>query len=70
MNHTEAAEDANGILTALDGHEDSFTVPLYREVLRLMVEYLDGTLKLTTLIWHLARIRNKAIRHDAMAAGE
>jgi len=68
--HGRAARELKEILTALGDHDPEFTVPMLRAVLKRCQAYLDGKLKLTTLIWHLQRFRNEAMIRDAKESGD
>ncbi len=72
MQNTEgrAAREIKMILDSLDNHDPDFTIPMLRATLVRCHDYLNGRLKLTTLVWHLQRFRNEAMTNDAKEAGE
>jgi hypothetical protein len=64
------AQEIRLILGALGGDDADFSGPMLRAVLVRCHDYLNGCLKLSTLIWHLQRFRNEAMTHDAKESGE
>lgn len=68
--HDRAAREIKMILDSLDSHDPDFTVPMLRAVLVRCHDYMNGCLRLSTLIWHLQRFRNESMIHDAKEAGE
>jgi hypothetical protein len=68
--HDRAARELMMILDSLDSHDTDFTVPMLRAVLVRCHDYLNGSLKLSTLIWHLQRFRNESMVNDARESGD
>jgi hypothetical protein len=70
MTNDEAAREVKEILDSVDMHDATFTVPALRSALVVCHDYLNGSRKLSSLIWHLKRIRNRCLVNDAQESGD
>lgn len=70
MSHDKAAMEIKAILDSVDMHDATFTVPALRSALIACHDYLNGSKRLTALLWNLRRVKNLCIVNDAKESGD